>query len=743
MKTTTVQLGRGGKIHGAYVHEGFQSSPMCGGNKATEGYRVVKGEVDCKNCLKIMASEAAKVRAEAEAEREADADAVKHRTAYDALFYTEDGNAIAEGICEPCKDSADNNADDTSAEEGFEDRSERWYEVAFRTYSAAHDDHMTAESYAAANRESDLDGLTEGPRAAYDAAHAEAKALKWDDADAHAHAMQHARYVEDTEADARRAEELAARKSGDAEGRAAWEAAFEKGRALGKDYSEAHDYADEVIRNARIRAAAPATTEGENMTEATYTTTHPTTGEAVTFAHTGTDTPLWATWNDQGEGFTRVGVSRAATEAAALKAIKRDGRNSVTPVIPGNSPEVIAESAIIAPNAGETAPAPIEKGNEMPPRKRAAAKAETAPVEATAPEAPKNDHADAIQRVKDLTAQVLAIAEAGDDADVDRAKELAEQAETVIGELPTEYRTALRTALGAAKRGEALTEGGAPAKKTAAVAKKTTAAAATKETQDYKKAIPDAEKVVADIASAFAKGVDAEKENSNSARTIAEKVLAARLFLKDKDGHPDIHGKSHAAKTIAGDFYTAAGAGFERTEDNEDALDRLVKSVNNLRNDVLVKYVRTITPEDAAKFFPLALKADPKAEPAAAIQKFYSIPAQSTFEIQAEKRRLERAARKALGAGDEKKAKELTEAIKTVGKSEGEGEGEGEAAAPTTAAEKRKAKHAGAVEAAGEKLAGIEADLEKINKDEAAALAADLESLIGKTSALVAMLKQK
>ncbi|RZU36012.1 hypothetical protein EV284_3495 [Streptomyces sp. BK022] len=40
---------------------------------------------------------------------------------------------------------------------------------------------------------------------------------------------------------------------------AAWNAAFEKGRALGKDYAAAHDYADEVIRNARIRAeAAPA-----------------------------------------------------------------------------------------------------------------------------------------------------------------------------------------------------------------------------------------------------------------------------------------------------------------------------------------------------------------------------------------------------------------------------------------------------------------------------------------------------
>jgi hypothetical protein len=497
---------------------------------------------------------------------------------------------------------------------------------------------------------------------------------------------------------------------------------------------------------------------GENMTEATYTTTHPTTGEAVTFAHKGTDAPRWATWNDQGEGFTRVGISRAATEADALKHIKRDGRNSVTPVIPGNSPEVIAESAIIAPNAGETAPAPIEKGNEMPPRKRAAAKAETAPVESAAPEAPaeaapeapKDDTADAIQRVKELTAQVLAIAEAGEEGDPARGKELADQAETVIGELPMAHRTELRAALEEAKRGQSYTgEGRAadgtkratPAKKTAAVAKKTAAAVTTKETQDYKKAIPDAEKVVADIASAFAKGVDAEKENSNSARTIAEKVLAARLFLKDKDGHPDIHGKSHAAKTIAGDFYTAAGAGFEHTEDNEDALDRLVKSVNNLRNDVLVKYVRTITPEDAAKFFPLALKADPKAEPAAAIQKFYSIPAQSTFEIQAEKRRLERAARKALGAGDEKKAKELTEAIKTVGKSEGEGEGE--AAAPTTPADKRKAKHTGAVESATETLGTIEADLDKIDAAEAAELVAILEAFSGKTATLTAMLKAK
>jgi hypothetical protein len=737
-----IQLGRG-KVHHSTTPAEFMPGPACGGNRAVEGYRKVTAAVDCKNCLKILAAEAEVPAVEAAPEA-----APVEVPAVEAEAF-ERGRALGMDHAEAADYAAEAAKNAAAVAPAVDDQTD------------AMDNGLTTMMHGlwgaedALQQRIDARGGTWDLPAVFD--------LDGKMVPARQHWGEFGESWRILDENGRGAAWFNPSKAKKPETRRAKNA--EKGYYLGEvsvpakaelrggnlfalnacviplDENYSTDTTVTVVDNGM----------GENMTEATYTTTHPATGEAVTFAHKGTDTPLWATWNDQGEGFTRVGVSRAATEAAALKAIKRDGRNSVTPVIPGNSPEVIAESAIIAPNAGETAPAPIEKGNEMPPRKRAAAKAETAPVEATAPEAPaeaapeapENNHADAIQRVKDLTAQVLAIAEAGDDADVDRAKELAEQAETVIGELPTEYRTALRTALGAAKRGEALTEGGAPAKKTAAVAKKTTAAAATKETQDYKKAIPDAEKVVADIASAFAKGVDAEKENSNSARTIAEKVLAARLFLKDKDGHPDIHGKSHAAKTIAGDFYTAAGAGFERTEDNEDALDRLVKSVNNLRNDVLVKYVRTITPEDAAKFFPLALKADPKAEPAAAIQKFYSIPAQSTFEIQAEKRRLERAARKALGAGDEKKAKELTEAIKTVGKSEGEGEGEGEAAAPTTAAEKRKAKHAGAVEAAGEKLAGIEADLEKINKDEAAALAADLESLIGKTSALVAMLKQK
>jgi hypothetical protein len=61
-----VQLGRGGKIHYAGEPDGFMPSPKCGGNRAVEGYSVVKADVNCKNCLKIMAQEAPQAEGETE-----------------------------------------------------------------------------------------------------------------------------------------------------------------------------------------------------------------------------------------------------------------------------------------------------------------------------------------------------------------------------------------------------------------------------------------------------------------------------------------------------------------------------------------------------------------------------------------------------------------------------------------------------------------------------------------------------
>jgi hypothetical protein len=52
-----IQL-RTGKIHAARKHQGYMSLPICGGNRAAEGYREVRGDVNCANCLKALAKAA-------------------------------------------------------------------------------------------------------------------------------------------------------------------------------------------------------------------------------------------------------------------------------------------------------------------------------------------------------------------------------------------------------------------------------------------------------------------------------------------------------------------------------------------------------------------------------------------------------------------------------------------------------------------------------------------------------------
>lgn len=57
-----VKLGSG-KVHYARKYDGWGVSPQCGGNRASERYRVVNQDVDCKRCLKLLAAEEAAERA--------------------------------------------------------------------------------------------------------------------------------------------------------------------------------------------------------------------------------------------------------------------------------------------------------------------------------------------------------------------------------------------------------------------------------------------------------------------------------------------------------------------------------------------------------------------------------------------------------------------------------------------------------------------------------------------------------
>lgn len=52
---SNVQRGNG-KVHYSTTPEGSVLGPACGGSRVAEGYTVVSAEVDCKNCLRIMAA---------------------------------------------------------------------------------------------------------------------------------------------------------------------------------------------------------------------------------------------------------------------------------------------------------------------------------------------------------------------------------------------------------------------------------------------------------------------------------------------------------------------------------------------------------------------------------------------------------------------------------------------------------------------------------------------------------------
>lgn len=61
-----VQRGNG-KIHqGIRRAEGVMARPLCGGNRSSEGYREVRGEVTCSNCLKALAKAAEETTTETE-----------------------------------------------------------------------------------------------------------------------------------------------------------------------------------------------------------------------------------------------------------------------------------------------------------------------------------------------------------------------------------------------------------------------------------------------------------------------------------------------------------------------------------------------------------------------------------------------------------------------------------------------------------------------------------------------------
>jgi hypothetical protein len=212
-------------------------------------------------------------------------------------------------------------------------------------------------------------------------------------------------------------------------------------------------------------------------------------------------------------------------------------------------------------------------------------------------------------------------------ANIERAKSLAEaenteglaelskETEALISSLPqrgkapdeqtwTKFKQNLRTELRAAAQVQE-----APKSKAVAKAEPKEPAIDPKDYSVYQ----GVTELISDGAERVAEGVKLHVKTSDLAKDVAAIVLDMWRRIPNKEGNPDILGNSHAAKEAARALYAKAGDGFEHNYDNEQALDKLRRSVQSHRSDVRAKYLRELEndPEEQ-KRYAKALEAKPE-----------------------------------------------------------------------------------------------------------------------------------
>ncbi|MEE1835770.1 hypothetical protein [Streptomyces sp. SP17KL33] len=279
---------------------------------------------------------------------------------------------------------------------------------------------------------------------------------------------------------------------------------------------------------------------------------------------------------------------------------------------------------------------------------------ETAETPAETPAEPTETDEFKRDKVARLADAIRAKAEAGEDEE--GAKALRDEAETIVVTLPAGQRNFLRRDLDAALRGEptpAPEEAPAAAKK--AVAKK--AAPAPVESTDYTKNSAVVE-LVNMAAERIAEGVKAHQKASQTARSVAEVILDARLRLTNKQDTPDLKGASQAARDASAAIYKAAGGKLDGTDEEvKDAVFSMTQAVQYQMSDVLVGFIRALdnSPETYAEMFGKVKEAHPDLKPSEAVFAFYKLDSKSKLEKarerQAAKSELAAAAKIAITAG--------------------------------------------------------------------------------------------
>ncbi|MFE6159822.1 hypothetical protein ACFQ7F_13025 [Streptomyces sp. NPDC056486] len=251
----------------------------------------------------------------------------------------------------------------------------------------------------------------------------------------------------------------------------------------------------------------------------------------------------------------------------------------------------------------------IEGESVMPPKKKTA---ETKPaVETNAP-----DVDELISAVHATIDEIKAINPKEEGAH-GKAVELSQEAETKIGQIPADKRTALRTTLREARdpitKPKAAKKAAAPTKKAASkeVAKK--AAPRVEVAEDHNK-IDGVPALVKAAADKVREGVSHGLKMATTSEAVARTVFEIRTKIKNpKTGLWDLQADGKTPKNAAGEAYALARK--DVADDDVNAIsthNALVTSVGNRINDILVEWVAKFDEKDitaTGHFYPEAEKA--------------------------------------------------------------------------------------------------------------------------------------
>ncbi|MEU8792179.1 hypothetical protein [Streptomyces sp. NPDC048643] len=265
-------------------------------------------------------------------------------------------------------------------------------------------------------------------------------------------------------------------------------------------------------------------------------------------------------------------------------------------------------------DTGESYSYPRTDGEKeaMPPKK----KTEAAPADVDVDALISDVHA-TIDQINEITP--------GDEGAATLAAELKSEAETKILQLPTNKRTALRSARDKAYKA-AITK----PEPAAAPAPAPAAEVATISDDPMKWAhVPE---LIATGVEKMREGTEAGMKLTSAGEVVANVLLTIRQNMVDPEtGLPDLPWRMKATRNAASKVYDDALKGVSEDDvDRRAAHASLIKATQNKASDVLVAWLRGYTRDDIAllrEIFPAAaaaVQADEELTPEAAIRKLYA-----------------------------------------------------------------------------------------------------------------------